>query len=182
VEHLLANELALGLDEIRRAPSETGTVELIALRPSDGERRVVDEANADVTLGLVGDNWSTRPNRHTPDGRPDPQAQVTLMGSRAAALFTRTPDRWALAGDQLYVDFDLSEANVPAGTRLAVGTAILEVTDEPHKGCAKFRRRFGDDALRLVNSPDGTRLHLRGINTTVVHAGAVRCGDSIRKA
>ncbi len=172
----------MGLDEIRQAPSDTGTVELIALRPTDGERHVVDEAEVDTLLGVVGDNWSTRPNRHTPDRRPDPKAQVTLMGARAAALFARTPDRWTLAGDQLFVDFDLSEANVPAGTRLAVGTAVVEVTDEPHNGCAKFRRRFGDDALALVNSPEGKQLHLRGINTKVVQAGVVRRGDPIRKA
>ena len=181
MDPVLAGELALGLDEIRRAPSDTGTVELIALRPSDGERRVVDTADVDLALGVVGDNWSTRPNRHTPDRRPDPKAQVTLMGARAAALFAGPQERWALAGDQLYVDFDLSETNVPPGTRLGIGSAILEVTDEPHNGCAKFRRRFGEDALRLVNSPEGKQLHLRGINARVVQAGLVRRGDTIRR-
>jgi hypothetical protein len=182
VEHVPTNELAQDLDEIRRAPSETGTVELIALRPTDGERRVVDEADIDISLGVVGDNWSTRPNRHTPDRRPDPKAQVTLVGARAAAVFAGTPDRWALAGDQLYVDFDLRETNVPVGTRLAIGSAVVEVTEEPHNGCAKFGRRFGEDALKLVNSPEGKELHLRGINAKVVQPGVVRRGDTIRKA
>ena len=103
------------------------------------------------------------------------------MNARAVALFARSRDRWAMAGDQLYVDLDLSEENVPAGTRLAVGSAILEVTDKPHNGCAKFRRRFGEDVLRLVNSPEGKALHLRGINTKVVQAGRVRRGGTIRK-
>jgi hypothetical protein len=182
VKYLAPNGFTLGLDEIRRAPSTLGTVELIAVRPSDGERQVVDEASADVDLGIIGDNWSTRTNRHTSDRRPDPKAQVTIMSARAAALFSPNPARWPQAGDQLYVDFDLGESNVPAGTRLAVGAAVLEVTDKPHNGCAKFRRRFGEQALRLVNSPEGRQLHLRGINTTVVRSGLIRRGDTVRKA
>jgi MOSC domain-containing protein YiiM len=181
VEHLTTEQLEAGLDSIRDSPSTSGSVALIAVRPHDGDRHVVDEVAIDVDLGVVGDNWSTRPNRRTTDGGPDPLAQITLMNARAVALFAVEPDRWTLAGDQLYVDFDLSEMNVPAGTRLAVGTAVLEVTDKPHNGCAHFRRRFGEDALRFVNSPVGKDLHLRGINARVVEPGTVRRGDVIRK-
>ncbi len=187
VDHAAAGELdpslydVRSLEDIRRAPGDAGTIELIVIRPNDGERQVVDEAIVDVDLGVVGDNWSTRPNRHTPDGKPDPLAQVTIMSARAAALFARSTDRWPLAGDQLFVDFDLDERNVPPGTRLAIGTAVLEVTGRPHNGCAKFRHRFGEDALRLVNSPEGRQLHLRGINTRVAQSGVVRRKGVIRK-
>jgi len=153
---------------------------MIALRPSDGERSVVEKVQLDVDGGVIGDNWSVRANRRTVDGRPDPRAQVTLMRSRVAALVGGA-DRWALSGDQLYVDLDIGEQNLPAGTRLAVGSAVIEVTDKPHKGCAKFRRYYGEDALRFVNSPTGRSLNLRGINAKVVESGVVRAGDTIRK-
>jgi MOSC domain-containing protein YiiM len=181
VDHVTTRQMEAGLDLIRASPPDAGTVELIARRPRDGERDIVEEATVDVDVGVVGDNWSTRPNRHTPGGGPDSLAQITLMNARAVALFARAAERWPLAGDQLYVDFDLSETNVPAGTRLAIGTAVIEVTEKPHNGCAKFRHRFGEDALRFVNSPIGKSLHLRGINTKVVRSGVVRHGDTIRK-
>jgi hypothetical protein len=181
VEHVDEATLRAGLAEVRAAPSSTGVVELIVLRPADGQRSMVDVAQLDTASGVVGDNWSTRPNRHTADRRPDPLGQVTVMNARAAALVAGPPGRWSLAGDQLYLDFDLSHANLPAWTRLAVGDAVLEVTGKPHLGCAKFRRRFGDDALRLVNSGDGRALRLRGMNTRVVRAATVRLGDPVRK-
>jgi MOSC domain-containing protein YiiM len=180
VEHLTTAQLEAGLATICAAPRDVGTVELIALRPAEDQRRVVDRAELDVAAGVVGDGWSSRPNRRTHDGGPDPKAQVTLMNARVVALLAVDPARRALSGDQLYVDFDLSEQNVPAGTRLAVGDAVLEVTDKPHNGCAKFRRRFGEDALRFVNSPEGKRLHLRGVNARVVESGVVCLGDVVR--
>jgi MOSC domain-containing protein YiiM len=143
---------------------------------------VVDEAELDVDKGLLGDSWHRRPNRRTPDGGPHPLEQLTLMNVRAIAVIAGSPERWELAGDQLYVDLDLSGDNLPAGTRLALGTAIVEVTGKPHTGCAKFRERFGDDALRFVNSPEGRRLNLRGINARVVGSGSVRTGDLVRRA
>jgi MOSC domain-containing protein YiiM len=172
-------ELEAGLDIVRHAPVETGTVELIVRRPAVGEREVVDEAELDLELGLVGDNWSSRGRS---GGRPaNTNAQVTVMSSRAAALAARDPDRWPLAGDQLYVDLDLSGDNLPPGTRLALGSAVLEVTDEPHTGCRKFRDRFGLETLTFFNSPAGRALNLRGINTRVVQRGTVRVGDAVRK-
>ncbi len=167
------------LDEIRRAPQQAGRVELVARRPRAGEREVVAHAVLDVELGLVGDSWSKRPHRKL--GRPHPEGQITLMGARAIAAIM--PDRadWAGAGDQLFVDLDLSPANVPPGTRLAVGTAVLEVTAEPHLGCVKFTKRYGSAATKWVNTPTGKQLNLRGINAKVVVAGEVRPGDAIRK-
>jgi MOSC domain-containing protein YiiM len=178
---LTAEELEAGLPEVLRSPKGAGTVELIACRPEEGERRLLEEGELDLETGLVGDMWHRRPSKRTADGGPNPLAQVTLMNARAADLVAggdRT--RWALAGDQLYVDLDISEAAVPAGTRLAVGTAVLEVTPEPHTGCAKFRARFGGAAVRFVNGGEHRRLRLRGANAKVVEPGVVRPGDAIR--
>lgn len=178
---LSADELEAGLPEVLRSPKGTGTVELIACRPEEGERLVLDEAQLDLQQGVVGDMWHRRPSKRTADGGPNPLAQVTLMNARAADLVAggdRT--RWALAGDQLYVDLDLSEASLPAGSRLAVGTAVLEVTPEPHTGCAKFRARFGGAAVKFVNGGEHRRLRLRGVNARVVEPGVVRPGDAIR--
>jgi hypothetical protein len=175
------NDFEAGLDTIRQAPADTGSVELIVRRPAVEEREVVDEAELDVVDGLVGDNWSTRGSRAMADGSANPKAQLTVMSSRLAELVAGPREDWPPAGDQLYVDFDLSKENVPAGTRLAVGSAVIEVTDEPHTGCAKFSARFGSDALRFINSPVGRELNLRGVNARVVEPGLVCRGDAVRK-
>lgn len=180
VELVSETALQAGLEAIRRSPTDEGELALIVVRPRDGGRKVVGEAALDVVSGVVGDNWSTRPNRRTPDGGPDPEAQVTVMNARVVGLLAGDVDRWPLAGDQLYVDFDLSHENLPAGTHLEIGTAVLEITAKPHRGCAKFRRRFGEDALRFVNSPEGASLRLRGLNARVVRSGLVRTGDTVR--
>jgi hypothetical protein len=180
--HLTALELEAGLDEIRRSPRNVGTLELIAIRPAENEREVLDEGVLDVAEGLLGDTWGVRGSRHTADGSASVECQVDLMNARTAALVAQTKDRWALAGDQLYVDFDLSEENAPPGTRLAIGAeAILEITPPPHTGCKKFAARFGLEAMKFVNSPVGKQLHLRGVNATVIQGGAIRTGDLVRK-
>ena len=180
-EHFDETRLEAGLPDVRSAPKDEGRLALIVRRPAVEEREVLEEATLDTEHGLVGDNWLPRGNRLTPDGSADPLTQLTLMSARAAALVAGPVARWPLAGDQLYVDLDISGANLPAGTRLAIGDAVVEVTDEPHTGCAKFSARFGKDALRFVNSPVGRELNLRGINTRVVTGGAVRTGDAVRK-
>ena len=173
--------LEASLDEIRGAPHDNGVVELVVRRPAEDEREILTEATLDPVVGLVGDLWPTRGSSRTPDGSAHPGMQLTLMNARAAAVIAGDRDRWPLAGDQLYVDLDLSGENLPAGTRLAIGTAIVEVTDQPHTGCAKFSARFGRDALKFVNSTEGRALNLRGINTSIVEAGVVRVGDVIKK-
>jgi hypothetical protein len=180
--HLTAAELEAGLEEIARSPAGEGTVELLVRRPAEGEREVLAEATLDLVEGVVGDMWRTRGSRRTPDGSANPNAQVTLMNARAVDLVAAGDrERWQLAGDQIYVDFDLTTANVPAGTRLALGTAVLEVTAEPHTGCAKFVARFGRAAHRFVNSRSHRDLRLRGLNAKVAVPGTVRTGDAIRK-
>lgn len=171
--HLEIAALEAGLDEIRRSPLDEGTVELIVRRPADNERETLAEARLDASAGLVGDVWLDE------DG--DPVRQVTVMNARVVALLARSRDRWPLAGDQLYVDLDLGGDNLPAGARLQVGSAVLELTGQPHRGCKKFAARFGLDALRFVNSDVGYALNLRGINTRVVRDGVVRPGDTVRK-
>jgi MOSC domain-containing protein YiiM len=168
------------VDEVRRAPRDTGIVELIVRSPAVDEREVVQEAVLDLEEGLVGDNWRAR--GRSGGRRPaNPNAQITVMSSRAVALAAGSRERWPLAGDQLFVDFDLSGENVPPRTRLALGTAVLEVTEEPHTGCKKFVARFGLEMLELFDSPEGRALNLRGINTRVVEPGVVRSGDAVRK-
>jgi MOSC domain-containing protein YiiM len=182
VVHLTTDELEAGLDEILRAPADDGTIELIARRPAVGERDLLEEAELDLEVGLVGDSWHARGSKSTGDGSSNRDAQLTLMSARVVDLVAaRQRERWALAGDQFYVDFDLSEANIPAGTRLALGTAVIEVTELPHTGCVKFSARFGNAAHRFVNTKERRHLHLRGINARVVQAGTVRRGDTIRK-
>jgi hypothetical protein len=179
--HLDRASLEAGVDDIRSAPPETGTLRLIVRRPSVDAREILELAELDLDVGLVGDTWKDRPSSRTPDGSPHPDMQLNLMSARSIALIAGSSDRWALAGDQLYIDLDLSAANLPAGTRLSIGSAEIEVTPQPHTGCAKFSARFGSDALRFVNSPEGRDLRLRGICAKVTRPGTIRAGDAVRK-
>jgi hypothetical protein len=180
MEHRTTDELEAALPHIEAAPADAGTLDLIVRRPAVDERQVLAEGELDLGEGLVGDTWKDRGSSRTEDGSSHPDMQLNVMSSRVADLIAGSRDRWALAGDQLYVDLDISEANLPPGTRLRLGDeAVIEVTDQPHLGCAKFTRRFGLDAHRWVNSPEGKKLHLRGINAKVVVPGAIRAGDPI---
>jgi len=179
--HLELPALESGLDDIRRAPKDDGRLEMIVRRPVVEEREVVDEGHLDAVEGLTGDSWRTRGSKATDDGSAHPDMQITLMNARSAAVIAGERDRWPLAGDQLFVDFDLSEANLPAGTRLAIGSAVIEITAEPHTGCGKFADRFGADAVAFVNATRHRHLHLRGVNARVVQAGTIRAGDRVAK-
>jgi hypothetical protein len=179
--HLTVSRLEAALDHVRDSPSDVGRVELIVRRPAVDEREVLDEGILDRAEGLVGDTWKIRGSSRTDDGSAHPDMQLNVINARLSSLVAVDPDRRALAGDQLHLDLDLSQANLPAGTRLALGSAVIEVTEIPHSGCAKFRARFGADALRFVNSPVGRELRLRGLNAKVVVAGTVRRGDHVRK-
>jgi hypothetical protein len=174
-------EFEAGLDDIRRAPKDEGLLELIVRRPGIGEREVVEEGLLDLNEGLVGDSWKRRGSSRTPDGSAHPDMQLNIMNSRVIALLAQDRARWQLAGDQLFINMDLSAENLPAGTRLQIGSAVIEVTPEPHNGCKKFVERFGLDAVLFVNSALGKELHLRGINARVVQTGLVRAGDVARK-
>ena len=175
--HATLQELEAGLDLVRAAPADAGTLELIVRRPAPGERDVLTTAELDERQGLVGDRWAAGGKRP-----PNLEHQITMMSTRFAALVAGPdPEGWAIAGDQLYVDLDISVANLPPGSRLGIGEAVLEVTAAPHTGCGKFIRRFGVDSMKLVSSPTGRELRLRGVNTRVVVPGAISRGDAVRK-
>jgi hypothetical protein len=180
-KHLTMSELEAGLDNIRVAPKDAGVLELIVRRPGVNDREVLEEAELHLDEGLVGDSWKRRRSKTTADGSPNPLMQLNIMNSRVTSLVAQDKDRWQLAGDQLYIDMDLSEENVPAGTRLALGSAVIEVTPPPHLGCQKFVARFGREALMFVNSKVGRQLHLRGVNAKVIQGGIIRVGDVARK-
>lgn len=179
-EHRSRPELEAGLENIRRSPINVGTLEMIVARPAVDARDVLEEGRLDLERGLVGDSWRVRGSSSTPDGSAHPDAQLTVMNARAAALVAGTADHGGLAGDQLYVDLDLSTARLPAGSRLQIGEAVIEITAKPHRGCAKFAARFGNEALRFVNTGEGPALGLRGRNAKVVVPGVIRRGDTVR--
>ena len=174
-------ELEAALPAALHSPKDNGTLDLIVRRPAVGRRDVLDAGELDLATGLVGDTWNIRSSTRTTDGSAHPDMQLNVMNSRVIDMIAGEKTRWGLAGDQLYVDFDLSEENVPAGTRLSIGSAVIEVTAQPHTGCAKFVQRFGVDAMKFVNSPQGRALHLRGINARVVVPGRIQTGDRVRK-
>lgn len=175
-----ADHLASCLDHIRNAPRDSGRVELLVRRPALGEREVLARAELDQSVGVVGDTWSVRPSKKTPDGSPHPGMQVALMSARAIHALAGDRERWPIAGDNLFVDLDLGVDNLPPGSRLAIGTAVLEVTEPPHNGCAKFAERFGPAAMRWLHDDEGLRLRLRGIYTRVAVPGSIAVGDAIR--
>ena len=181
VRHLTTDEMEAALEHLRQAPKDGGVVELIVRRPEVDQREVIDEAELDVAMGLLGDNWKVRGSKRTPDGSAHPEMQINIMNARVTALLAQEKERWPLAGDQLYIDMDLSKENLPAGSRIAVGSAVLEVSALPHTGCKKFVSRFGMEAMQFVNSDIGKALCLRGINARVVQGGIVKVGAIAKK-
>jgi hypothetical protein len=175
------NELEAALAEIENSPRDNGRLEMIVIRPRENERAVLEDCLLSARLGVHGDFWAVNCWSKLPDGSPNPDVQVTLMNSRFIDFIAGERSRWPLAGDQLYVDFDLSNENVPPGQRLAIGGAVLEITSIAHTGCGLFAERFGHAAAQFVNSPAGKQRHLRGIYAKVVQDGLVRRGDAIVK-
>ncbi len=181
VKHLTMPELEAALDHLREAPKDEGVLHLIVCRPDVEQRTVLNEAELDPLKGLIGDNWIVRGSSKTPDGSAHPEMQINIMNSRVTALVAQDKERWPLAGDQLYIDMDLSKDNLPAGARIQVGSAVLEVSPLPHTGCHKFVSRFGMEAMKFVNSTVGKELCLRGINAKVVQGGVVKVGQVAKK-
>lgn len=181
MRHRTMDELRSGLPLVVASPKDGGRLDAIVVRPERDARRDLVSCRLDVSLGAMGDRWGAQFDSPPLPGMPVLDSQLTLMNSRAATLIAVERSRWELAGDQLYVDLDLSDGNLRAGDRLRVGAVVLEVTAKAHLGCRKFAARFGEDALAFVNSTEGKRLHLRGIYAKVVTAGVVRCGDPIHK-
>jgi len=168
------------LRDIAPSPQQQGTVDLIVCRPKINERRVLEHAELSIEQGLIGDNW-VKAECNTGHYQNYANAQISLMNSQVMMAIQRDPSQWPLAGDNFFVDLDLNRNNVPAGTQLSIGTAIIEITDEPHLPCKKFRQRFGENAFSLLNSEEGRDAILRGVYARVVAAGQVSSGAMIRK-
>ena len=168
------------LENIAPSPQQQGTVDLIVCRPGKNERRVLEHAELSIDLGLVGDNWS-KMECNTNHYQNYANAQISLMNSQVMMTIQSDLSRWPLAGDNFLVNFELNSNNTPAGTQLSIGSAVIEITEEPHLPCNKFRQRFGDDAFKLLNSRQGRENNLRGVYARVITAGQVSCGSVIRK-
>lgn len=180
MKHLTLDELNAGLPHVQQSPQNGGTVEMIVARPAEDARKEMETAVLDTTTGLQDDNWQQRGSKRTADGSAHPDMQITLMNSRAAQLIAQSRSRWALAGDQLFVDLDLSPENLPPGQKLQLGTAVLQITTAEHRGCLKFATRFGHPAHKFVNQ-DGWPQRLRGIYAKVIQTGTISVGDAISK-
>ncbi len=174
-------EMETALQRIQGSPADNGRLEMISARPSVGQRKLVEVGELDAEGGLVGDNWLDRGSSSTADGSANPEAQITIINTRLIETLAGDKTRWPLAGDQLFVDIDLSHDNLPPGARLSIGSAVVELTVAPHTGCAKFASRFGHDALRFVSGPEAMRQRRRGANAKVVRAGKIQVGDIVRK-
>ncbi len=179
--HFTLEDLYTKLEHIQQSPKDSGRVELIVRRPTTEEREVTTQGRLIPSAGLEGDNWRARGSTSMPDGSANPEAEITLMNTRVIQALTQDETRWSLAGDQFFVDFDLSEENIPAGSRLVIGSAIVEVSPLPHNGCKKFSARFGVDALKFISMAENKPLRMRGINAKIIQAGEVKQGDLIRK-
>lgn len=180
-EHPSLADLEAVLDHILASPSDGGKLEMISARPAVGQRKQLEEATLDEAQGLIGDNWEDRGSRGTPDGSANPDAQLTIINTRLVDAVSGSKTRWELAGDQLVVDIDLSHDNLPVGSRLRIGSAIVELTAEPHTGCVKFASRFGNAALRFVSGPVAMQQRRRGANAKIIKSGTIHVGDNATK-
>ncbi len=173
MKHLTTEEIENNLAQVIESPKDNGTLNLICCRPNENEREILQTGELDIEKGLIGDNWRSR--------NANIDTQLTIMNSRIVDLIAQDKERWKLAGDQLFVDFNLSDENLPHGSKIQIGTAILEVTPQPHNGCKKFVERFGLDAMKFVNSPVGKQFHLRGIYAKVIQSGTIQQGEIVKK-
>ena len=173
MNHLTTEEIEAGMAKVIESPKDNGVLNLIVRRPQEDGREVLDVGELDVEKGLVGDDWLTDDGNY--------ETQLAIMNSRIIDLLAQDAERWKLAGDQLFIDLNLTDENLPAGTRIKIGSAILEISPKPHNGCRKFVERFGLDAMMFVNSPVGKHYHLRGIYAKVVQSGTIRRHDVVKK-
>lgn len=180
-EYFSKEQINEKLPYIMESPKDNGILSFIVIRPGVDDRKLIQEGQLSSTEGLIGDSWNQRPSRHTPDNSPYIENQVTIMNKRVIESIAQNEERQLLAGDQLFVDFDLSEENLPPGSRLQIGNAIVQISHVPHNGCGKFKERFGSEALKFVNSEMGKANHFRGLNAKVIKEGKIQTGDPVAK-
>ena len=181
VTHLTKAALQAGLPHILDSPADDGRLEGIVIRPAPHERRALDACEISLAGGTHGDHWAKGCSKSTEDGRPHPDVQICIMNSRCIDLIAGSRDRWPLAGDNLFLDLDLRPENLPPGTKLSIGSAVIEITDTPHAGCANFVGHYGQAAVVFVNAPKGRAMHLRGIYARVVQDGRITVSDRVKK-
>jgi MOSC domain-containing protein YiiM len=178
--HVSRESLDPHLPALQALGTETGSLEHIIVRPTEGERELPETAELTIEDGLVGDRWRATAHVHA-DETVSRENQLTIASTRLLELIAE-PERWPLSGDNLLVDMGLDMESLPVGSRLGIGdTVVVQISEVPHTGCAKFSARFGSDALKFVNSPEGRRLRLRGVNAHVIVPGPVSTGDAVRR-
>ena len=180
-KHLTLAELQTQLPAILDSPKDEGVLRGIVIRPGPGERRDADSCEISLAGGVHGDHWAKGCWKSTAAGLPHPDVQICIMNARCIAVIAQERENWLPAGDNFFTDMDLTPDNMPPGQRLAVGSAIIEITDTAHNGCASFIARYGRDACLFVNTGEGKRLRLRGIYARVVQDGRVSIGDRVSK-
>jgi hypothetical protein len=181
-QHATSIELEQGLADVLASPTDAGRLTAIFVRPAPNERRTLDSATLTSEGGINGDRWVKDSYYRLKDGTSDPRCQVSMMNDRFLRQIAGDETEMCLAGDNLIVDLDLSESNLPAGNQVAIGPeVILEISDHKHTGCSKFARRYGANAKTFANNKQGTALHLRGRYARIVRGGTIRVGDAVRK-
>jgi hypothetical protein len=176
-----AKELAAALPAILAAPRDAGVTRLLCSRPKPNHRTFPQTLTFTRASGVAGDFESSRPWLTLPDGSPDPRNQVSIMSWQVLDLVWRDRDRVAHPGDNIAVDMNLTAHNLPVGTLLAAGTAILRVSDEPNDGCVKWKVRSGRAAYDWSTRDDHLPLRLRGVYCSVEQDGEMHLGDTLRR-
>ncbi len=180
-DHLTRAELQAGLPHILASPADDGVLEAIVVRPASGLREEPQSCDISAAGGVRGDHWAQGCWLSTDDGDPHPDVQICIMNARCIAHIAGSRERWALAGDNLFVDFDIRPENLPPGQRLRIGTAVIEITAVKHAACKSFVERYGQSAAVFVNARKGMSLRLRGVYARVIEDGRVTVGDRVVK-
>ena len=173
-------ELMAALPDILAAPKDNAPVHGLCLRPARGERAFPKRISMTRAGGIPGERWATEPWLRRADGSPDPRIQVSILPLRVMDLVWRDREGTPHPGDPIVVDMDLSLANLPSGSLIAAGTAVLRVSDEFNAACAKWKLRYGADARAFIEAPGHAELRLRGVLCSVETDGEVAVGECLR--